>query len=237
VYRRKTSYLLTVSGHGSGRPESSHPLVSRLAGAVAAAAPDRRDRLAVAWVWHPGDHPVGGAVTHGRGRARAPRRWSWCWAGDHPGAAGGPAVSAPVCVPRHGLPRPALAAYLANGLLEEALPLRPAAIAMLGPAGRWAYLLVPSAMLSDRLVSIPIVEHMPCSGFIGHHRMLSVTARSARTRAVRAPAPTTPASTGGRSGVGRWVQPEGAGVGDAPAQPGVLAGGPRVGRLAGVADP
>jgi hypothetical protein len=32
----------------------------------------------------------------------------------------------------------ALAAYLADGLLEEAFPLRPAASAMLGPAGRSA---------------------------------------------------------------------------------------------------
>jgi hypothetical protein len=113
-------------------------------GAVAAAAPDRRDRLAVAWVWHPGDHPVGGAVTHGRGRARAPRRWPWCWADDHPGAAGGPAVSAPVVflgvafLVRRWRPTSRMASS------RRPSPLRPAAIAMLGPAGRWAYPLVPT---------------------------------------------------------------------------------------------
>jgi hypothetical protein len=131
----------------------------------------------------------------GRGRARVPRRWSWCWAGDHPGAACGPAVSAPVCVPRRGLPRPALAAYLANGLLEEALPLGPAAIGMLGPAGRWASPLVPIAMLSARLVSIQLVEHVSSLGSSGRHRMLSTRARPARTGPLRAPAPTAPAPT------------------------------------------
>jgi tRNA A-37 threonylcarbamoyl transferase component Bud32 len=48
----------------------------------------------------------------------------------------------------------ALATYLANGVLESASPLWPAGIAMLGPAGRSAYPLVPVAVLSARLVSI-----------------------------------------------------------------------------------
>jgi tRNA A-37 threonylcarbamoyl transferase component Bud32 len=48
----------------------------------------------------------------------------------------------------------ALATYLANGILEQALPLRPAGIAMLGPAGRSAYPLAPVAMLTARLVGM-----------------------------------------------------------------------------------
>jgi tRNA A-37 threonylcarbamoyl transferase component Bud32 len=48
----------------------------------------------------------------------------------------------------------ALATYLASGLLEAASPLRPAGIAMLGPAGQSAYPLVPVAMLSARLVGV-----------------------------------------------------------------------------------
>jgi hypothetical protein len=48
----------------------------------------------------------------------------------------------------------ALAAYLANGVVEVASPLRPAGIVMLGPAGQSAYPLVPVAMLTARLVSI-----------------------------------------------------------------------------------
>jgi tRNA A-37 threonylcarbamoyl transferase component Bud32 len=45
-----------------------------------------------------------------------------------------------------------LATYLANGILEQASPLRPAGIAMLGPAGLSAYPLVPVATLTARLV-------------------------------------------------------------------------------------
>jgi tRNA A-37 threonylcarbamoyl transferase component Bud32 len=48
----------------------------------------------------------------------------------------------------------AVATYLANGILEEASPLRPAGIAMLGPAGQSAYPLVPVAMLAARLVGM-----------------------------------------------------------------------------------
>jgi hypothetical protein len=48
----------------------------------------------------------------------------------------------------------AVATYLANGVQEAAAPLRPAGIAMLGPAGRSAYPLVPIAVLTGRLVSI-----------------------------------------------------------------------------------
>jgi hypothetical protein len=48
----------------------------------------------------------------------------------------------------------ALATYLANGMLDEASPLRPAGIAMLGPAGPSAYPLAPVAMLSARLVGV-----------------------------------------------------------------------------------
>ena len=48
----------------------------------------------------------------------------------------------------------ALATYLANGILEQALPLRPAGIAMLGPAGQSAYPLAPVAMLTARLVGM-----------------------------------------------------------------------------------
>ncbi len=48
----------------------------------------------------------------------------------------------------------AVATYLANGILEAASPLRPAGIAMLGPAGRSAYPLLPVATLSGRLVSV-----------------------------------------------------------------------------------
>ena|SRR6266511_1672025 len=47
-----------------------------------------------------------------------------------------------------------LATYLAEGILEEASPLRPAGVAMLGPAGPSAYPLLPVAVLSGRLVSI-----------------------------------------------------------------------------------
>jgi tRNA A-37 threonylcarbamoyl transferase component Bud32 len=48
----------------------------------------------------------------------------------------------------------ALATYLANGILDEASPLRPAGIAMLGPADPSAYPLAPVAMLTGRLVSV-----------------------------------------------------------------------------------
>jgi tRNA A-37 threonylcarbamoyl transferase component Bud32 len=48
----------------------------------------------------------------------------------------------------------ALATYLANGMLDVASPLRPAGIAMLGPAGPSAYPLAPVAMLSVRLVGV-----------------------------------------------------------------------------------
>jgi tRNA A-37 threonylcarbamoyl transferase component Bud32 len=48
----------------------------------------------------------------------------------------------------------AVASYLANGILEVASPLRPAGIAMLGPAGRSAYPLLPVALLTGRLVSM-----------------------------------------------------------------------------------
>jgi tRNA A-37 threonylcarbamoyl transferase component Bud32 len=47
-----------------------------------------------------------------------------------------------------------LATYLARGVLEQALPLRPAGIAMLGPAGLSAYPLVPVATLTARLVGV-----------------------------------------------------------------------------------
>jgi tRNA A-37 threonylcarbamoyl transferase component Bud32 len=47
-----------------------------------------------------------------------------------------------------------LASYLADGILEQASPLRPAGIAMLGPAGQSAYPLVPVATLSARLVGM-----------------------------------------------------------------------------------
>jgi hypothetical protein len=43
-----------------------------------------------------------------------------------------------------------LATYLANGILEQASPLRPAEIAVLGQAGLSAYPLVPVAMLTAR---------------------------------------------------------------------------------------
>jgi hypothetical protein len=46
----------------------------------------------------------------------------------------------------------AVAAYVARGVLDVASPLRPAGIAMLGPAGPSAYPLVPVAMLTGRLV-------------------------------------------------------------------------------------
>jgi tRNA A-37 threonylcarbamoyl transferase component Bud32 len=46
----------------------------------------------------------------------------------------------------------ALATYLASGILESASPLRPAGIAMLGPASQSAYPVVPVSMLSARLV-------------------------------------------------------------------------------------
>jgi tRNA A-37 threonylcarbamoyl transferase component Bud32 len=48
----------------------------------------------------------------------------------------------------------ALATSLASGILEAAAPLRPAGIAMLGPASPSAYPLVPVAMLSARLVGV-----------------------------------------------------------------------------------
>ena len=48
----------------------------------------------------------------------------------------------------------ALATYLANGILEQAWPLRPVGIAMLGPAGQSAYPLAPVAMLTARLVGM-----------------------------------------------------------------------------------
>jgi tRNA A-37 threonylcarbamoyl transferase component Bud32 len=48
----------------------------------------------------------------------------------------------------------ALATYLAHGILEQALPLRPAGIAMLGPAGLSAYPLAPVATLTARLVGM-----------------------------------------------------------------------------------
>jgi tRNA A-37 threonylcarbamoyl transferase component Bud32 len=48
----------------------------------------------------------------------------------------------------------ALATYLASGVLDAAAPLRPAGIAMLGPASQSAYPLVPVAMLSARLVGV-----------------------------------------------------------------------------------
>jgi tRNA A-37 threonylcarbamoyl transferase component Bud32 len=47
-----------------------------------------------------------------------------------------------------------LATYLARGILDQASPLRPAAIAMLGPAGLSAYPLVPVATLTARLVGV-----------------------------------------------------------------------------------
>jgi hypothetical protein len=48
----------------------------------------------------------------------------------------------------------ALATYLAQGILDQASPLRPAGIAMLGPAGQSAYPLAPVAMLTARLVGV-----------------------------------------------------------------------------------
>jgi tRNA A-37 threonylcarbamoyl transferase component Bud32 len=47
-----------------------------------------------------------------------------------------------------------LATYLARGILEQASPLRPAGIALLGPAGLSAYPLVPVATLTARLVGV-----------------------------------------------------------------------------------
>ena len=47
-----------------------------------------------------------------------------------------------------------LATYLAGGILDQASPLRPAGIAMLGPAGLSAYPLAPLAMLAARLVGV-----------------------------------------------------------------------------------
>jgi tRNA A-37 threonylcarbamoyl transferase component Bud32 len=47
-----------------------------------------------------------------------------------------------------------LATYLASGILDQASPLRPAAIAMLGPAAQSAYPLVPVATLTARLVGV-----------------------------------------------------------------------------------
>jgi tRNA A-37 threonylcarbamoyl transferase component Bud32 len=48
----------------------------------------------------------------------------------------------------------ALATYLANGILDQASPLRPAGIAVLGQAGLSAYPLVPVATLTARLVGV-----------------------------------------------------------------------------------
>ena len=48
----------------------------------------------------------------------------------------------------------ALATYLASGILDQASPLRPAGIAMLGPAAQSAYPLVPVATLTARLVGV-----------------------------------------------------------------------------------
>ena len=48
----------------------------------------------------------------------------------------------------------ALATYLASGILDQAAPLRPAGIAMLGPAAQSAYPLVPVATLTARLVGV-----------------------------------------------------------------------------------
>jgi hypothetical protein len=48
----------------------------------------------------------------------------------------------------------ALATYLANGILEATSAVLPAGIAMLGPAGRSAYPLLPVAALTGRLVSM-----------------------------------------------------------------------------------
>ena len=47
-----------------------------------------------------------------------------------------------------------LATYLARGILDQASPLRPAGIALLGPAGLSAYPLVPVAKLTARLVGV-----------------------------------------------------------------------------------
>jgi tRNA A-37 threonylcarbamoyl transferase component Bud32 len=47
-----------------------------------------------------------------------------------------------------------LATYLARGILDQASPLRPAGIALLGPAGLSAYPLVPVATLTARLVGV-----------------------------------------------------------------------------------
>jgi tRNA A-37 threonylcarbamoyl transferase component Bud32 len=47
-----------------------------------------------------------------------------------------------------------LATYLANGILDQASPLRPAGIAVLGQAGLSAYPLVPVATLTARLVGV-----------------------------------------------------------------------------------
>ena len=47
-----------------------------------------------------------------------------------------------------------LATYLASGILDQASPLRPAGIAMLGPAAQSAYPLVPVATLTARLVGV-----------------------------------------------------------------------------------
>jgi tRNA A-37 threonylcarbamoyl transferase component Bud32 len=48
----------------------------------------------------------------------------------------------------------ALAYYLANGILEQVSPLRPAGVAILGPAGPSAYPLVPVVLLTGRLVGM-----------------------------------------------------------------------------------
>jgi tRNA A-37 threonylcarbamoyl transferase component Bud32 len=48
----------------------------------------------------------------------------------------------------------ALAAYLARGILDQASPLLPAGIAMLGPAGESVYPVAPVAMLTARLVGM-----------------------------------------------------------------------------------
>jgi tRNA A-37 threonylcarbamoyl transferase component Bud32 len=48
----------------------------------------------------------------------------------------------------------ALATYLARGILDQASPLLPAGIAMLGPAGESVYPVAPVAMLTARLVGV-----------------------------------------------------------------------------------
>jgi hypothetical protein len=74
--------------------------------------------------------------------------------GDHPGAAGVPPVRRLFVFLGAFFLVQALATYLANGILEQALSLRPAGIAMLGPAAQSAYPLAPVAMLTARLVGM-----------------------------------------------------------------------------------